>query len=74
MSEELLLHCTEDMPMWVDCEVTLPKTSNMVFLMHLDQDVHVDEYGHVHIGSTSWNHPVENDVIPLGSQSSCEDY
>jgi hypothetical protein len=46
----------------------------MVFLMDLSDDVYVDVNGHVHIGSSSWSVPVASDVVPLGSQSSCDEY
>lgn len=74
MAEHDFLYCTEDMPAAVECQVSFHKSSTMVFLMDLADEVHVDEHGHVHIGPSSWSTPVASDVIPLGSQSSCDDY
>jgi len=74
MAEHVSLYCTEDMPGVAECQVSFHKSSAMVFLMDLNDDVHVDEHGHVHIGTSSWSVPVASDVIPLGSQSSCDDY
>lgn len=59
------------MPEQIECTVSFARSSQMIYTMNLECDLHVDEHGHVHpVGMPI----LSDDVIPIGSQSSCDDY